>query len=356
MPLRNPPPGTASTGLDYRSAGVDLAEADRVLDRIRPLVRSTRRPEVLGDVGRFGGLFRLDASRYCRPVLVASTDGVGTKLQVAKEAERHEVPGYDLVSHCINDILVQGAEPLFFLDYLAMGRLSVPVAEAVVRGIAEACREFGVALLGGETAEMPGFYPAGDYDLAGTIVGIVEEDRVVDGSRVAPGDVLIGLPSSGLHTNGFSLARAILFDRLGLGVRDPLPGLGVSVADALLARHRCYLQALRPLLREGRLRALAHITGGGITDNLPRALPSGTAAEVDLASFRLPPLFRVLAEGGRVVEAEMLRTFNCGVGLVAVAAADDERPVLEALAGAFRLGEVTAAPGPPAVRYRGRLE
>ena len=306
----NDAPAQKARGLDYRAAGVDIAEADRALDRIRPLVDSTRRPEVLSDVGHFGGLFRLDASRFRRPVLVASTDGVGTKLRLAREAGRHEVPGHDLVSHCINDILVQGAEPLFFLDYLAMGRLDAAVAEGVVRGIAAACREFGIALLGGETAEMPGFYPAGDYDLAGTIVGVVEEDRIVDGRLVAPGDVLIGLPSSGLHTNGYSLARAVLRDRLGLGVRDLLPGLGISVADAFLAPHRCYLPVLRPHLREGRLHALAHITGGGISDNLARVLPSGVLAEVDLASFRLPPLFRLLAEAGRIVEAEMLRAFQ----------------------------------------------
>lgn len=341
--------------LDYRSAGVDIDEADRTLDRIRPLVASTRRPEVLSDVGSFGGLFRLNTAGFERPVLVASTDGVGTKLRVARDAGRHEVPGYDLVSHCINDILVQGAEPLFFLDYLAMGRLDAGVAEGVIRGIANACREFGVALLGGETAEMPGFYPGGDYDLAGTIVGVVEEKSIIDGSAVEPGDVLIGLPSSGLHTNGYSLARAIVFDRLGLGVDDVLPGLEITAADALLAPHRCYLPPVRPLLRDRRLRALAHITGGGISDNLPRVLPAGVSAEVNLDSFRLPPLFRFLADAGRMAAGEMLRTFNCGVGLIAVVAARDERTVLETLSGAFRLGQVTAAPHPSRVHYRGRL-
>ncbi len=354
MSTKHPPGGAAR--LDYRTAGVDIAEADRVLDRIRPLVRSTHRPEVLSEVGHFGGLFRLDTGEFRRPVLVASTDGVGTKLRVAREAGRHQVPGYDLVSHCINDILVQGAEPLFFLDYLAMGRLDAAVAEGVVRGIAEACREFGVALLGGETAEMPGFYPGGDYDLAGTIVGVVEEHLVVDGSRVASGDVLIGLPSSGLHTNGYSLARAILFDRLGLDIGDLLPELGVRAADALLAPHRCYLPSLRPLLREGRLHALAHITGGGITGNLPRVLPSGVTAEVELSSWRLPPLFRLLADAGRIAEPEMLRVFNCGVGIVAAVAPADERAVLDCLSDGFRLGEVCTASGPPSVRYRGRLE
>ena len=350
----NPEPSARS--LDYRSAGVDIDEADRALDRIRPLVAGTRRPEVLSDVGSFGGLFRLNTAGFRCPVLVASTDGVGTKLRVARDAGRHEVPGYDLVSHCINDILVQGAEPLFFLDYLAMGRLDAEVAEDVIRGIANACREFGVALLGGETAEMPGFYQGGDYDLAGTIVGVVEEEYIIDGSAVVPGDVLIGLPSTGLHTNGYSLARTIVFDRLGLGIDDVLPGLDIPVADALLAPHRCYLPPIRPLLRNRSLHALAHITGGGISDNLPRVLPAGTSAEVNLDSFRLPPLFRLLADAGRIAEAEMLRTFNCGVGLIAVVAAFDERTVLETLAGAFRLGEVTAAADSPRVRYRGRLQ
>ncbi len=349
-------PEQSAPALDYRSAGVDIDEADRALDRIRPLVASTRRPEVLSDVGSFGGLFRLDTAGYRSPVLVASTDGVGTKLRVARDAGRHEVPGYDLVSHCVNDILVQGAEPLFFLDYLAMGKLDTAVAEGVVRGIASACREFGVALLGGETAEMPGFYPDGDYDVAGTIVGVVDEEHIVDGSRVEAGDVLIGFPSTGLHTNGYSLARVILFDRLGLRLEDGLPGQDVSVADALLATHRCYLPVVRPVLRSPSLRALAHITGGGISDNLPRVLPAGTTAEVDLDSFRLPPLFRLLADAGRIAENEMLRTFNCGVGLIAVVSARDERTILETLSGAFRLGEVTAAADPPRVRYRGRLQ
>ena len=349
-------------GLDYRRAGVDLAEADRILDRIRPMVRAASRPEVLSEVGHFGGLFRLDLGRHARPVLVASTDGVGTKLRVARDAGRHESPGYDLVSHCINDILVQGAEPLFFLDYLAMGRLDVEVGARVVEGIAEACREFGVALLGGETAEMPGFYPGGDYDLAGTIVGVVNEDRLVDGSGVRAGDVAVALPSSGLHTNGYSLARAIVFDRLGLGVDDPFPaGPGEScgsVADALLARHRCYLPALKPLLDAGCVRAISHITGGGLEGNLPRILPPGLAVRVDLDSWTLPPVFAGLRRGGGVSDDEMLRVFNCGVGLVVLAAAEDRDRVLASDPGAWTLGEVVPAAAPeeaPAVRFTGSL-
>ncbi len=338
--------------LDYRAAGVDLAEADRAVDRIRPLVQSTTRPEVLGSIGNFGGLFQLDTSRFRNPVLVASTDGVGTKLAVAREAGRHEVPGYDLVSHCVNDILVQGAEPLFFLDYLAMGRLDSAVVEGVVRGIAEACREFGVALLGGETAEMPGFYASGEYDVAGTIVGAVERERIVDGAAVTPGDALIGLPADGLHTNGYSLARAILFDRMGLALDDSLPW-GVSAADALLARHRCYLPAIRPLLPDGRIKALAHVTGGGLPGNVPRVLPGGVGVEIDLDTWRLPPLFRFLRDAGPVADEEMLRAFNCGVGLVVIVAAADADRTLAALPGGFRLGRVRA--GAPFVTWRGRL-
>ena len=351
-----PAPSDAALGLDYRTAGVDVAEADRSLDRIRPLVRSATRPEVLSGLRHFGGLFRFETTHTSAPVLVASTDGVGTKLRVARLAGRHQSPGADLVAHCVNDILVQGAEPLFFLDYLAMGRLEAAVVEEVVRGIAAACRQFGVALLGGETAEMPGYYPAGDYELVGTIVGVVPEDRILDGAGIVPGDRLIGLPSNGLHTNGYSLARAVVFDRLGLSVDDLLPGLGVSVADALLAPHRCYLPEIAPLLPEGQLRALAHITGGGISGNLPRVLPPETAAEVCLDAWGLPPLFAFLRDAGGIAEAEMLHAFNCGVGLVMVASAAEEESLLGRLPDAFRLGEVVSAPGvSPAVRYRGRL-
>ena len=346
---------SVAPGLDYRAAGVDLAAADRALRRIGPLVRSTHGPQVLGDLGQFGGLFRFDAARFREPVLVASTDGVGTKLRLAREAGRHAVVGYDLVSHCINDILVQGAEPLFFLDYLAMGALDEDAVAGLVGGMVEACREFGVALLGGETAEMPGFYPGGDYELAGTIVGAVERERIVDGSAVRPGDALLALPSDGLHTNGYSLARAILEGPSGLSPADPLPGTDGSVTDALLRRHRCYLPAIRPLLGDGRLRALAHITGGGITHNLPRVLPPGLAAEVDLGSWELPPLFRYLADAGGIAPGEMLRAFNCGVGLVAVVAAADRDALAARLPGAWPLGAIVEAEGPPSVRYRGGL-
>ena len=346
---------SSAPALDYRAAGVDIAAADRALDRIRPLVRGTHGAAVLGEIGHFGGLFRFDAARFRDPVLVASTDGVGTKLRLARQAGRHEVPGYDLVSHCVNDILVQGAEPLFFLDYIAMGALDGDAVEGLVRGMAEACREFGAALLGGETAEMPGFYPAGDYEVAGTIVGAVERDRIVDGTRVRPGDALLALPSNGLHTNGYSLARAVLEDRLGLTISDRLPGMDSSAADGLLARHRCYLPDIRPLLRDGLVSALAHITGGGLPGNLPRVLPDGCSAEVDLDSWRLPPLFRLLAEAGGIAAHEMLRAFNCGVGLVVVVPAAERDEALRRLPEAWPLGEVAASAGPPGVRFRGDL-
>lgn len=302
--------------MDYRSAGVDIDAAHRAKDKIRDLVRGTFRPETLGDIGSFGGLFRLDKDQYRDPVLVASADGVGTKLKVAFAANRHDTVGYDLVSHCVNDILVQGARPLFFLDYLALGKLVPDVVEAIVSGLARACREFGLTLLGGETAEMPGFYPVGEYDLAGTIVGVVERDGIIDGSKLEPGDQLLGLSSTGLHTNGYSLARKIFFDQENLTPESHVAEIGAKVGDALLETHRCYLRLLEPLLDERFVKGLAHITGGGLTDNIPRILPKGTGARIDLDTWSRPPLFRYLQQKGDIADAEMLRTFNVGVGMV----------------------------------------
>jgi phosphoribosylformylglycinamidine cyclo-ligase len=302
--------------MDYRSAGVDIEAATRAKKKIGDLVRSTFTPGTLGDIGSFGGLFRLDTSRYKEPVLVASADGVGTKLKVAFACGRHDTVGYDLVSHCINDILVQGARPLFFLDYLAMGKLEPGVVEAVVSGLARAGREFGTALLGGETAEMPGFYPPGEYDLAGTIVGVVERDGIIDGSAVEPGDVLLGLRSTGLHTNGYSLARKIVFEMEGLKPEDRIEAIGTTAGDALLEPHRCYLRSIEPLLERNLVNAMAHITGGGLTDNIPRVLPKGTSVRIQLERWTLPPIFRYLREKGGIAEPEMLRTFNVGIGMV----------------------------------------
>jgi phosphoribosylformylglycinamidine cyclo-ligase len=320
--------------MEYKSAGVDIDAGNETVRRIRALARGTFTPGVLSDIGSFGGLFRLDRDRYEEPVLVSSADGVGTKLKVAFMTGRHDTVGADLVNHCVNDILVQGAEPLFFLDYLATGRLSPAVAEQVVSGVARACRENGCALIGGETAEMPGFYADGEYDIAGFIVGVVERSRVVDGKSIVPGDVLIGLPSAGLHTNGYSLARRVLFEMAGWQADTFIAELGTTVGDALLASHRSYLSLVRPLLERQSVRGLAHITGGGITENLPRVLPEGCAAEIDLRAWDVPALFRLLQERGQIARDEMFRAFNMGIGLVIVCAARDAERVINMLARA----------------------
>ena len=285
--------------MDYKASGVDIDAGNEVVRRIRSLARGTFTASVLSDIGSFGGLFHLDASRAADAVLVASADGVGTKLRVAFMAGTHRSIGVDLVNHCVNDILVQGAEPLFFLDYLATGRLDPDVAVQIVEGLAEACRQNGCALLGGETAEMPGFYKDGEYDVAGFIVGIVSRARLIDGSRIQPGDVLIGLPSSGLHTNGYSLARRIAFDVAGLDVRSRFPGSNMSIGEALLIPHRTYLPVIRPLLASGAIKGMAHITGGGITENLPRILPAKTQAVIDRSAWRVPADLRMAPAGWR---------------------------------------------------------
>jgi phosphoribosylformylglycinamidine cyclo-ligase len=331
--------------MDYKTSGVDIDAGNETVRRIRSHARSTFTPGVLSDIGSFGGLFRLDAAGLRDPVLVASADGVGTKLKVAFLAGRHDTVGIDLVNHCVNDILVQGAAPLFFLDYLGTGRLSPEVAERIVAGMAQACRQNGCALLGGETAEMPGFYADGEYDIAGFIVGAVEREQLIDGRRIAAGDVLVSVPSNGLHTNGYSLARRIVFETLGLDVDDPVPELGQRVGDALLEPHRSYLPLVGPLVSSGRIKGMAHITGGGITDNLPRVLPPGTAAVVRRAAWEVPPIFGWLQRSGNVPDEDMLRTFNMGIGLiVAVAAADGEWLIDELRArgggGATVIGEV----------------
>jgi phosphoribosylformylglycinamidine cyclo-ligase len=340
----------------YAEAGVDIDAGTEAVRRIRGLARSTFTDGVLSDIGSFGGLFHMEPGRFKDPVLVSSADGVGTKLRVAFMADRHDTIGIDLVNHCVNDILVQGAEPLFFLDYLATGRLAPDVVEAIVSGLSKACRENGCALLGGETAEMPGFYGDGEYDVAGFIVGVVERERLLDGRAVAEGDVLIGVPSSGLHTNGYSLARRIVFDQLGLGVDSHVEAIGATVGDALLAPHRSYLSMVRPLLGGGRLKAMAHITGGGITDNVPRVLPRGTVARVERGTWTVPPLFRWLQEAGDVSPDEMHRAFNMGIGLVLVVASDHAEQALEELAArggrdSRVIGEVVAGSGDPAVQY-----
>lgn len=337
--------------MDYRASGVDIDAGNEAVRRIRGLARSTFTSAVLSDIGSFGGLFRLEPGRFRDPVLVSSADGVGTKLKVAFLANRHDTVGIDLVNHCINDILVQGAQPLFFLDYLATGRLSPLVAEAIVGGMAAACKASGCALLGGETAEMPGFYSDGEYDIAGFIVGVVEKDELITGAGIVAGDVLVGVPSSGLHTNGYSLARRIVFEHLGLSVDAHVAELGRSVGEVLLEPHRSYLPVMRPLLGGSVVKGMAHITGGGITENLPRVLPQGTGALVRLGSWDVPPIFRFLQEAGRVPQEDMLRTFNMGVGLIIVTAPSDADRLLGMLAAggvadARVVGEIVSADHP----------
>jgi phosphoribosylformylglycinamidine cyclo-ligase len=302
--------------MDYKASGVDIDAGNETVRRIKALARSTFTSGVLSEIGSFGGLFRLDTAGWKDPILVSSADGVGTKLKLAFMMNRHRTIGVDLVNHCVNDILVQGARPLFFLDYLATGRLQPDIAEQVVDGLARACRDNGCALLGGETAEMPGFYADGEYDLAGFIVGVVDGERLVDGRSIAKGDVLIGLPSAGLHTNGYSLARRIAFEHLGLTADARVPELGGAIGDVLLTPHRSYLHAVYPLVAKGAIKGMAHITGGGITDNLPRILPTGTAARIDRAGWEVPPVFQWLQRSGDVADDEMLRTFNMGIGFI----------------------------------------
>ncbi len=327
----------------YRDAGVDIEAGDEAVDRIKPLVRSTFTPGVLADIGAFGGFFELDPQRYTRPVLVSSVDGVGTKLKVAFRANRHDTVGQDLVNHCVNDIAVCGATPLYFLDYFATGKLEPDVAEQIVSGFATACRENGCALIGGETAEMPGIYDAGEYDLAGTVVGIVEKDRILDGSRVERGDVLLGLPSTGLHTNGYSLARKVLFEHFDVGDTPDELG-GESVGEALLRVHRSYLAAIQALTDADAAHAFVHVTGGGIPGNTRRVMPDGLTFEVDYDAWQRPALFDLIQERGNVPEEDMRRTFNLGIGLIAVVPAarlEDAERIWGGLGEApVRLGKV----------------
>jgi phosphoribosylformylglycinamidine cyclo-ligase len=340
--------------VDYKSSGVDIDAGNETVRRIKRLAKATFTAGVLSDIGSFGGLFKLDTTRWKEPVLVSSADGVGTKLKVAFMANRHRTIGADLVNHCVNDILVQGATPLFFLDYLATGRLSPDVAEQIVEGLAKACQDNGCALLGGETAEMPGFYADGEYDVAGFIVGAVDRAQIVDGRSIVAGDVLIGLPSNGLHTNGYSLARKIAFEELKLQIDSHLPELGETVGEAFLRTHRSYLPVIKPLLGRGLIKGMAHITGGGITDNLPRILPAGTSARINRTSWRVPPIFRWLGESGRVPEYDLRRALNMGIGMILAVNAKDVDAVRQALldageANSVVIGDIVA--GNPEVQY-----
>lgn len=334
--------------MDYKKAGVDIDAGNEFVRRIRPLVRSTFRPEVLTDIGGFGGLFRFDPKRYRDPVLVSGTDGVGTKLRIAFLMGRHDTVGVDLVAMCVNDVAVCGAEPLFFLDYLAVGKLAVGKAEAIVSGIVEGCRQAGCALIGGETAEMPGFYADEEYDLGGFAVGVVERDQIIDGSRVRPGDVLIGLASTGLHSNGYSLARRVLLEEAKMSLDERAPELGETLGEALLRPTRIYVKTIRTLVESGDIRAIAHITGGGLTENIPRVLPEGCRAVITRGSWKQPPICGLIQSRGRVDDDEMARVFNLGIGLVLVVPVDQADKIMR-LAGAqgdqaFRIGVIEKGP------------
>lgn len=313
--------------ITYSDAGVDIDAATRATDKIKELARRTFNDRTLSEIGSFGGMFDGAFPNLQHPVLVASADGVGTKLKIAFLTGVHNTIGRDLVNHCVNDILVQGARPLFFLDYIATGKLLPEVVAGIVAGIANGCRENGCVLLGGETAEMPDFYSVGEYDVAGFIVGVADREKIIDGKQITPGDMLLALPSVGLHTNGYSLARKLFFEVAGYKVDTRLDLLGMTVGEALLRPHISYLKPLEGLLNSGMIKGLAHITGGGLTDNIPRILPNGTAVEIDKGSWPVLPVFTLMQRIGNVSEAEMYRTFNMGVGMVVVASTEDAESV-----------------------------
>jgi len=328
----------------YRSAGVDIDAGNEFVKLIKPLVKATSRPEVMADIGGFGGLFSLGNNKNKNPVLVSGTDGVGTKLKLAFMSDRHDTIGIDLVAMCVNDIVVQGAEPLFFLDYLATSKLEPAKAAEIVRGIASGCIQAGCALIGGETAEMPGFYSEGEYDIAGFAVGVVERENIIDGSSVTVGNKLIGIASSGMHSNGYALARKVIFDMMGLGILDELPGLGRSVADELLTPTKIYVKTILNLLRDFSIKSIAHITGGGLLENIPRVLPHGCKALINGTSWQWPAIFRLLQDAGEIDTGEMYRTFNCGIGMVLAVPENEVEEILIRLSGlneqAFVIGEV----------------
>lgn len=342
-------------GLTYADAGVDINAGTAAVDMMKSHVKKTFRPEVLTDLGGFGGLFALDTAKYKNPVLVSGTDGVGTKLKIAFLTNRHDTIGIDAVAMCANDILVQGAEPLFFLDYLAVGKLRPEQVADIVKGIAEGCQQAGCALIGGETAEMPGFYAEDEYDVAGFVVGVVDREKIIDGSTIAPGDKLIGLTSSGLHSNGYSLARKVLIEVGGYEMQEIIKPLDRSLGEELLEPTRIYIKQVLPLLEKFQIKGMAHITGGGLTENVPRVLPKGCKVLIDRKTWQIPPIFKLIQETGQVAEEEMLRTFNMGIGLVMIVPAEQAEEILGSLAEqgekASIIGEVIE--GDPSVEYRG---
>jgi len=330
--------------MTYKDSGVDIDAGNTFVKMIKPLVKATTRPEVMADIGGFGGLFSLNASKYKNPVLVSGTDGVGTKLKIAFMADRHDTVGIDLVAMCVNDIVVQGAEPLFFLDYLATGRLDPAKAADIVKGISAGCVQAGCALIGGETAEMPGFYADGEYDVAGFTVGVVDRDNLIDGSSITVGDKIIGLASSGLHSNGYSLARKVIFERMGLAIDSIIPGTGITVADELLKPTRIYAKSVLNLLRDFPINGIAHITGGGLLENIPRVLPHGCKAVLNKGNWQTPDIFTILMQAGNIEENEMFRTLNCGIGMVLVVPEAQTEDIMIRLSGlhetAFVIGEI----------------
>lgn len=332
-------------GLTYRAAGVDIDAGNRAVELMKQSVRSTYRKEVMGDIGGFGGLFALDTKRYEQPVLVSGTDGVGTKLRVAFLMDKHDTIGQDAVAMSVNDILVQGAEPLFFLDYLAVGKLDPDKVAAIVSGVAAACKESGCALIGGETAEMAGFYPDGEYDIAGFAVGVVDKARIITGQRVSPGDVLIGLPSTGLHSNGYSLARKICFEHMGFEPKSYIDELGRTIGEELLTPTRLYPKVCLPLIEKFDIHGMVHITGGGFYDNIPRVLPEQCSAEINTEAWAKPVIFELLQQWGQVEWPEMYRTFNMGIGMILAVPPEQAEDIQRFLSGkgelSYRIGVVT---------------
>ena len=332
--------------LTYRDAGVDIDAGNYSVSLIKDSVRATYRPEVIGDLGGFGGLFALNTGKYKEPVLVSGTDGVGTKLKLAFMFDKHDTIGQDAVAMCVNDILVQGAEPLFFLDYLAVGKLQPEQMAAIVKGVAAACKESGCALIGGETAEMSGFYPEGEYDIAGFAVGAAERSKMITGKEIKPGDVLLGLPSSGVHSNGYSLVRKICFEHKGFTGEEYIEELGKKLKDELLTPTRLYPKVCLPLIEKFAVRGMVHITGGGFYDNIPRVLPEGCGVEIDAGSWDMPPIFRLLKEWGNVDWQEMYRTFNMGIGMVIIASPEEAARIAAELElkgeTIYKIGQVTA--------------
>ncbi len=347
---------TQSKSFDYKSAGVDIDAGEKLVLDIKDMVQKTHRPEVLTGLGGFAGLFKPDFSRYRQPVLVAATDGVGTKLKIAFSTDRHDTVGIDAVAMCVNDLVVQGAEPLFFLDYLATGRLDNRVLKDVISGIVNGCQQAGCALLGGETAEMPGFYPEGEYDVAGFALGVVDKNRIITGENVKPGDRLLGVASSGVHSNGFSLIRKVLLEHAGFKLDDYVPELGCTLGEELLRPTRIYVPYVLAMLDKTEIKGIVHVTGGGLTQNLPRILPAETVAFIQKGAWKIPPIFNLIQQAGRIAEKEMFRTFNMGIGMVFIVARNDlegaRKQLKEMELDSWEIGKVELAEGrSPYVKY-----